>query len=170
MKNLFIVILLFTSLCLWAQNVPQTIDYQGRLADSDGNYLNSVVTVDFLIYDAEFDGTLLWSETQDVSTANGIFHVQLGSLAAFPGTLFDGAVRWLELIVSGETLSPRTVIASVPYSIKSETAYTVEAPLNLSENVSNPNSVIKGENTGSGYGVYGKHYITDNYGYFCNSS
>ena len=38
MKNLFIVILLFTSLCLMAQNVPQTIDYQGRLADSNGNY------------------------------------------------------------------------------------------------------------------------------------
>ena len=165
MKNLFILVLLIISMCLWAQNVPQTIDYQGRLADSDGNYLNGVVTVNFLIFNVETGGTALWTETQDVSTANGIFHVQLGSVAAFPGTLFDNSVRWLELIVGGETLSPRTCIASVPYSIKSETAYTVEAPLNLSENVSDPNSVIKGENTGTGYGVYGKHYITDNYGY-----
>ena len=122
MKKTFIIILLFTSLCLWTQNVPQTIDYQGRLADSDGNYLNSVVIVDFLIYDADTGGTALWNETQDVSTANGIFHVQLGSITAFPGTLFDGADRWLELIVSGETLSPRTVIASVPYSFKAEDA------------------------------------------------
>ena len=38
MKHTFIIILLFTSLCLWVQ-VPQTIDYQGRLADNDGNYL-----------------------------------------------------------------------------------------------------------------------------------
>ncbi len=128
MKNLFIIILFLISMCLWAQNVPQTIDYQGRLADSDGNYLNSVVTVDFLIYNAEFDGTLLWSETQDVSCANGIFHVQLGSLVTFPTDLFDNADRWLELVVSGETLSPRTAIASVPYSIKAETAYTVKAP------------------------------------------
>ena len=126
MKNLFIIILLLTSMCLWAQSVPQTIDYQGRLADIDGNYLNGVVSVDFLIYDAETGGTALWSETQGVSTANGIFHVQLGSVAAFPGTLFDSADRWLELEVGGETLSPRTVVASVPYSIKAETAYSLD--------------------------------------------
>jgi len=125
-KNLFITILLFISLCLWAQNVPQTIDYQGRLTDSDGNYLNSVVSVDFLIYDAETGGTLLWSELQDVSMSNGIFHVLLGSLVSFPPTLFDGADRWLELVVGGETLSPRTVVASVPYAIKAEIAYTLQ--------------------------------------------
>jgi len=126
MKNLFILFLLITTLCLWAQNVPQTIDYQGRLADSDGNYLNSVITVDFLIFSVETGGTLLWNETQDVSCANGIFHVQLGSVAAFPSTLFDGADRWLELEVGGETLSPRTIVASVPYAIKAETAYSLD--------------------------------------------
>jgi len=165
MNKLFITILLFISLCLWAQNVPQTIDYQGRLADNNGNYLNSVVTVDFLIYDAETGGTLLWNETQDVSCANGIFHVLLGSMEPFASDLFDGADRWLELVVSGETLSPRTVVASVPYAIIAETAYNVEVPLNLSGNVSDPNSVITGENTGTGYGVYGYHASSGNYGY-----
>ena len=126
MKHLFIIILLFTSLCLMAQNVPQTIDYQGRLADSDGNYLNEVVIVDFLIYDAEIDGTLLWNESRNVSTANGIFHVLLGSVTSFPTSLFDGADRWLQLIVSGETLDSRTKIAAVPYAIKAETAYTLQ--------------------------------------------
>ena len=126
MKKTFIIILLFTSLCLMAQNVPQTIDYQGRLADSDGNYLNSVVTVDFLIYDSENGGALLWSETQDVNCANGVFHVLLGSTVSFPTDLFDNADRWLELVVSSETLSPRTVIASVPFAIKAETAYTLQ--------------------------------------------
>ncbi|MDA3814221.1 MAG: hypothetical protein PF570_08215, partial [Candidatus Cloacimonetes bacterium] len=126
MKKTFIIILLFTSLCLWAQNVPQTIDYQGRLADSDGNYLNVVVTVDFLIYNVETGGTALWSETQDVSCTNGVFHVQLGSVAPLPGTLFDIAAPWLELVVGGETLVPRTAIASVPYAIKAETAYSLD--------------------------------------------
>ena len=169
MKNLFIIILLFISMCLWAQNVPQTIDYQGRLADNSGNYLNEVVTVNFLIYNVETGGTVLWSETQDVFTANGIFHVQLGSVTPFPTDLFDNADCWLELIVSGETLSPRTQIASVPYSIKAETAYTVEAPLNISGNVASPNSVITGENTGTGYGVLGEHYESNNIGYLGNS-
>ncbi|MDA3814219.1 MAG: tail fiber domain-containing protein [Candidatus Cloacimonetes bacterium] len=169
MTKLFIIILLFTSLCLWAQNVPQTIDYQGRLADSDGNYLNGVITVNFLIFNVETYGTPLWIETQDVSIANGIFHVQLGSVAAFPSTLFDDADRWLELEVGGETLSPRTIVASVPYSIKAETAYTVEAPLNLTGNVASPNSVITGENTSTGYGVLGKHTSSNNIGYLGNS-
>jgi hypothetical protein len=177
MKNSFIIILLLTSLCLWAQNVPQTIDYQGRLADSDGNYLNGVVTVDFLIYNVETGGIALWNETQDVSTVNGIFHVLLGSLVAFPPDLFDNADRWLELIVGGETLSPRTIIASVPYSIKAETAYTVEAPIYLSGNIASPNSVITGENTGTGYGVYGAAngfgvyglHPSGNYGYIASS-
>ncbi|MDA3813544.1 MAG: tail fiber domain-containing protein [Candidatus Cloacimonetes bacterium] len=126
MKKLFIIFLLFTSLCLWAQNVPQTIDYQVRLADSDGNYLNVVVTVNFLIYNVETGGTALWSETQDVSCANGVFHVQLGSVTPLPGTLFDIASPWLELIVGGETLVPRTAIASVPFAIKAETAYSLD--------------------------------------------
>ena len=171
MKKLFLSfsILLFISMCLWAQNVPQTIDYKGRLADSDGNYLNGVVTVNFLIFNVEIYGTPLWIETQDVSTTNGIFHVQLGAVTAFPGTLFDGADRWLELVVGGETLSPRTCIASVPYSIKAETAYTVEAPLNLTGNVASPNSVITGENTGTGYGVLGIHNSSNNIGYLGNS-
>ena len=126
MKNLFIIILLFTSMCLWSQNVPQTIDYQGRLADSDGNYLNSVFTVDFLIFYVETYGTPVWIETQNVSTNNGIFHVLLGSVTPLPADLFDNDECWLELVVGGETLSPRTVIAAVPYSIKAETAYTLQ--------------------------------------------
>ena len=123
MKNLFIIILIITSMCLWAQNVPQTIDYQGRLADNSGNYLNEVVTVDFSIFDDETAGTALWTETHDVSCVNGIFHVQLGSVTPLPVTLFDIAAPWLELIVGGETLAPRTQIASVPYAIKAEDAY-----------------------------------------------
>jgi len=164
MKKLLIIILFFISMCLWAQNVPQTIDYQGRLADSDGNYLNGVVTVNFLIYNVETGGTALWNETQDVSTSNGIFHVLLGSVTPFPGTLFDNVDCWLELVVGGETLSPRTQIASVPYSIKAETAYTVEVPLNLSGNVSWPDGIVKADATGTGCGVYGSNSSYGNFG------
>jgi len=126
MNKLFIIILILISMCLWSQNVPQTIDYQGRLADSDGNYLNDVVSVDFLIYDMETAGTVQWTEVQNVSCANGVFHVQLGAVTPLPSTLFDIANPWLELVVGGETLAPRTQIASVPFAIKAETAYFLD--------------------------------------------
>ncbi|MDP8269405.1 MAG: hypothetical protein P9L97_11825 [Candidatus Tenebribacter davisii] len=126
MNKLFITILLFTSMCLWAQNVPQTIDYQGRLADSEGNYLNGVATIDFLIFHVETYGTPVWIETQDVTADNGVFHVLLGSVTTLPSDLFDNNECWLELVVNGETLAPRTAIASVPFAIKAETAYTLE--------------------------------------------
>jgi len=83
--------------------------------------LYGVVTVIFIIYDAETAGTAIWSETQDVDCVNGIFHVQLGSVTSIAGT-FDGSDRWLELTVGAETLTPRTAIASVLYSIKAEDA------------------------------------------------
>ncbi|MDP8201672.1 MAG: tail fiber domain-containing protein [Candidatus Tenebribacter burtonii] len=164
MKNLFILFLLITTLCLWAQ-VPQTIDYQGRLADSDGNYLNGVYSVEFDLFEMETSGSALWIETHDVNVANGIFHVLLGSVNPFPAGLFNNQDLWLEFHVGAEILLPRTQIASVPYAIKAETAYTMEVPLNLSGNVSDPNSVITGENTGTGYGVYGKNDDSGNYGY-----
>jgi len=169
MKNLFILFLLITSLCLWAQNVPQTIDYQGRLADSDGNYLTGFYSVEFDLFNLETGGSELWIENQDVNVANGIFHVLLGSVNPFPAGLFDNSVLWLEFHVGAEILLPRTRIASVPYSIKAETAYTVEAPLNLTGNVASPNSVITGENTGTGYGVLGIHSNSNNIGYLGNS-
>ena len=154
MKNLFIVILLFISLCLTAQTVPQTIDYQGRLADSNGNYLNEVVTVDFLIYDSETGGTTIWNETQDVNCANGVFHVLLGSTVSFPTDLFDNADRWLELVVSSETLSPRTAIASVPYSLKAGDAHLLDG-LNSTDFM--PASASIGDITAvsAGTGLYG---------------
>ena len=165
MKKTFIIILLFTSLCLWAQNVPQTIDYQGRLADNDGNYLNQEVVMYFIIYDVESGGTPLWGEAQNVTIVNGTFHVLLGSAVVFPSTLFDGAERWLELVVEGEYLSPRTQLASVPFAIK---AHTVDVPLSLTGNATP--SVISAYNTGSGLGVYGKLNSTGNYGYLGSQS
>ncbi|MEA2095254.1 MAG: tail fiber domain-containing protein, partial [Candidatus Cloacimonadota bacterium] len=40
----------------------------------------------------------------------------------------------------------------------------IDVPLNLTGSISYPNSVIKGENSGTGYGVLGKHNSSGNYG------
>lgn len=110
--------------------VPMLINYQGMLRDPvsgeavpDGEY-----DMVFHIYDLEFGGTYLWKESHDSINGNpiqveeGLFTVLLGSGTGPPlsASLFNGADRWLEIVLEGETLEPRQRLASVPYSIVSE--------------------------------------------------
>ncbi len=112
------------------ESVPMLINYQGELRDPtsgepvpDGEY-----NMTFLIYDLQFGGTPLWQSSHDSTNGNpiqiqdGIFKVLLGSGTGDPlsASLFNGADRWLEMVVEGETLEPRQRLASVPYAIVSE--------------------------------------------------
>jgi hypothetical protein len=103
---------------------PMLISYQGRLTDpttgqpvADGNY-----SITFRIYTTQTDGSPIWSETQTVSVSGGLFNVLLGSVNPLSATVFSGTDRWLEVVVEGQTLSPRQRIASVAYSIQAEEA------------------------------------------------
>jgi hypothetical protein len=114
-----------------AQNaVPMLINYQGMLRDPvtgepvpDGEY-----DMVFRIYDIEFGGTYLWKGSHDsingnpIAVQDGLFTVLLGSGTGPPlsASLFNGADRWLEIVLEGETLEPRQRLASVPYSFVSE--------------------------------------------------
>ena len=46
----------------------------------------------------------------------------LGSATPLPGSLFDGARRWLETVVDGAALSPRRQLAAVPYAMRATVA------------------------------------------------
>lgn len=96
--------------------VSPTIGYQGRLLDaggapvSDGNY-----TIIFHIYDDSTAGTQLWSETHEVSTADGLFSVQLGETVPLDLSLFGDSSTFLEIQLSGESpMAPRTRLSSSP--------------------------------------------------------
>ena len=94
-----------------------TINYQGRLADSGGTPINGAVGMDFSFYDSDADGSLLWGPESHtgVPVSDGLFVVQLGSKTSggIPTSVLTGDI-WLEITVSGETLSPRELIRSVP--------------------------------------------------------
>lgn len=99
--------------------VPQVVNYQGRLTDNSPqqNPLDATVTMDFSIWDAAIGGNSLWSETQSVPVVKGLFSVLLGSTTPLPPSLFtSGDTRYLEIHVSGETLTPRQQIATVPFA------------------------------------------------------
>lgn len=124
---LLVILLHFSA---WA--VPNLINYQGKLTDSDGTALNGDYTIIFYIYNDETNGTALWGpENKTVSVTNGIFDVQLGGVP-FPSNLFDNDVLYLEIQIynadadSEEILEPRQRLTSTAFAMKAGDADTVD--------------------------------------------
>ena len=123
MKNPLMIITLVLALSASIQAaVPNTMNYQGRLTDDQGQPVTNTVSMTFTIYDAETGGNSKWTETHpSVSVIDGLFSVVLGQgtpAAPIEDTVFTGPDRWLEIIVGGETIIPRTKLASSPYSLQ----------------------------------------------------
>lgn len=116
---LALLISLLTSVILFSQTIPTTINYQGVLKDNagvtvaDGDY-----NITFKLYDVNVDGTELWTETKTVNVVDGIINTKLGSVT--PLTLPFNAAYWLGVtIAAGSELTPRVELSSVPYSFMS---------------------------------------------------
>ena len=95
-------------------DIPQLLSYQGYLTDDAGQPLNGVQAITFSIHDAAEKGTQLWSETQNVMVANGLFNILLGTVTLIPAEVFDGDQQYLAVRVgAGPELAPRTRLVSV---------------------------------------------------------
>jgi hypothetical protein len=106
-----------------ASAVPQTMSFTARITDTSGNPIDGNVDVVFRVFDAVAGGTMIWEETQNGLVAdNGLLYAALGSIDPTNNGLdegvFDGSNRWLEIVVAGDTLSPRLPLISVPYAVK----------------------------------------------------
>src|SRR3989338_8986067 len=147
MTNLFIIVRLFfrprrTSLWLaflflfvfvsptHAATPPSIITYQGKILENNES-VTTTKAMGFLIYDAETNGNLVYTaggslsstSTINVTPSQGIFSVDLGgsgtnSLAT--STFSNYHTLYLEVIYSGQVLTPRKRITSVPYALNSE--------------------------------------------------
>jgi len=98
---------------------PQTMNYQGRLADDAGNAITSTVNdVVFTIYDAVTEGNPLWTETDTLECDdNGVFMIELGREVPIDPMVFNGEKRWLGIKVGADDeMVPRQLLSSVPYS------------------------------------------------------
>jgi len=113
-----------------AITIPQMMTYQGRLTDAtgvpvpDGEY-----SITFKLYTQPSGGNPFWSETQKVTTRDGMFSVLLGSVTPIttgdgrPGT-GDGrpgtGAAYLGMTVAGsEEMTPRLRIAGT-YALPNE--------------------------------------------------
>ncbi|RMF61054.1 MAG: hypothetical protein D6743_14040, partial [Calditrichaeota bacterium] len=124
---IFIVlfILLFTSIAL--AQIPQTMSYQGVLTGADGNPVaDGSVALTFRLYDVATGGSALWEETQQVTTANGLFNVILGSVN--PLTLPFDKQYWLGITIGQDAeLAPRIGLTASPYSLGATATVTEPA-------------------------------------------
>ncbi len=104
---------------------PPIINYEGTLADTEGNPVpDGNYEIQFGIFSAFSGGPPPWSERWDFSSApiavrNGKFNVLLGSHSPFPEDLFGGlTAAYIGIRVGNDVeMQPRQRIASVPYAL-----------------------------------------------------
>ncbi len=183
-----LAVLFVFSQIVWGA-VPQLINFQGILKDGSGNPVpDASYSVTFTIYDAATGGNNLWTETQSVSTTDGLFAVLLGSSNPVPDTAFKGSDRWLGIAVSPDGEMPaRQRLVSVGYayrvnSVDSASGGTITSKVSIGPGHTNTgaNSFVAGENNivngdyatvGGGFGnVANGIYATVPGGRLCNAA
>lgn len=104
---------------------PQ-INFQGKLTNpSTGvNIANGTYSIVFSLYTVASGGSAVWTETQNVTIANGngIFNVALGSVSALPGSVdFNSADLYLGIKVEADAeMTPRVRFTAAPYAFNSD--------------------------------------------------
>jgi hypothetical protein len=112
----------FFVISLASAEVPQMINYQGKLTTASGGCLNDTVQMTFSIYPDTLGFPADWTETQnDVIVKEGIFNVLLGSVDSIPSSVFDGNIKYLGVQVESDPeMSPRKPIVSTAYAYNSD--------------------------------------------------
>lgn len=117
--NVWALVLLVLTAGTAGAAVPQLINYQGALTNTEGVPLEGTYDLTFQIYPLSGSGHSMWSETHErVEVVGGIFNVILGETVAFPPTLFASQERWLGVTVGSDPeIAPRMRMTSVPWSL-----------------------------------------------------
>ncbi len=106
---------------LVAAAVPSTLTYQGRLFTPHGQPQSATPAIVFKLFAHETGGRPSWSESiANVPLTNGIDSFKLGDVRPFPENLFASDELWMELTVSGTTLSPRQPLTTVPFAFNAK--------------------------------------------------
>lgn len=100
--------------------VPRLMNFQGVLRDSEGEPVTTTVEVVFNIWDADEEGSSVWTETRSVTPdASGKIDILLGETVSIESDVFDGDERWLGIQVEDDPeMTPRTRLASVGYAYR----------------------------------------------------
>ena len=140
MKNLFLLVIGIMLISLLLSAIPKTLNYQGKMTDTDGVGLNGNFPMTFTLYSSESGGEPLWTENRIVPINKGLLSVTLGEITPFPDEADFTVPYWLEITFNCETLSPREKLNAVPYSFYADKAENV---VNAIQSVSSDSSSVK---------------------------
>ena len=157
----------FTPKTFAATGINRAINFQGRLVSNTTglNVSNGSYTVVFTLYNnpSVGQGTALWTETQSVTTVDGIFRVALGSVNPIPTNFnfnWDGLYLGIQVTapISNSEMTPRIQMAAVPFAFNAQqvAGLTVQdsagsvgstsATLKIGTSATNPITVDLGQN------------------------
>jgi hypothetical protein len=100
--------------------VPRTVAIQGVLRNKSGQAVTSPAAgtpATFALYAAATGGTAVWTESQAIHAAAGLFSASLGTVTSL-SVAFDRPY-WLGVKITGEPaeMAPRLPLQSVPYAL-----------------------------------------------------
>jgi hypothetical protein len=102
-------------------SVPTTLSYQGYLADASGEAVSGGFPMSFALYGQAAGGSPVWQEMHPaVTVLGGFFQVELGVETPLELSLFDGPLFLGISIGADPEITPRTVVASLPFARRAE--------------------------------------------------
>ncbi|KPL21265.1 MAG: hypothetical protein AMS23_09580 [Bacteroides sp. SM1_62] len=111
--------MIFAFSTLLYADVPQMMNYQGKLTTPAGALIDSTLSMVISIYDNQADVSPVWAETLMVQVEKGIFSVVLGNVHPLTNDLFDGTVQYLGVKAGTDPeMTPRKEIVSVGYAYR----------------------------------------------------
>lgn len=109
-------------------NHIRKISFQGILKNTDGTIkANNTYSITFALFKEQTGGTAVFSETASITTVNGFFTHEIGSVNSLQDSLFYSQV-YLQIQVAGDPnpITPRVTITPSPYSFYAHRAYEAE--------------------------------------------
>lgn len=157
---------------------PATINFQGKMVNADGtNVTNGTYTVIFRLYDTaapttsgtcSSNASCWWEETNtNVTTTNGVFQVELGSVCAFTSACNSShsGIDWstnnalyLTMNFNGDSagfMSPTIHLTSVPYAFNADRLGGLAASNFVQLQASSPGTQQTGNLNISGSAIFG---------------
>ena len=127
-KRFGIVAILMLSALLFSGCLPRVLGMQGRLLDGDGNPVTG--NIDMIINywtcssgeESDPGCDMVYTQTKNnVPVVNGLFDISIGStdasVSADPDPLIFARPLYAEVVIEGETLTPRQRLFGAPYAM-----------------------------------------------------